>query len=187
MRTEVRGRHRLLCTGAGRCAGPAATTRPGESVTRPVLMRSLAAAAAGRPERAAASATGTGSTDATRTCRAETRSWTSPTGDIIVLSPVGEIDMSAVPMLCATLGRALGSRPRHLVVDLIGARFCCVHAFALLADGAIVAARIGSSYAVTGMDRHQRRVATLLWGASGPRRHPSTAAAVIAIHDRGLT
>jgi anti-anti-sigma regulatory factor len=121
------------------------------------------------------------------TCRCDSRTWTSPTGEIIVLSPVGEIDLFTLSVLSEALGKALLAEPRHLLVDLVAARFCCADAFALLADGAAAAEHAGINYAVTGMSSHQSRIAALVWEDGGPRRYRNTATAVIAIQDRRPT
>jgi anti-anti-sigma factor len=103
---------------------------------------------------------------------------TGPVGNIAVLHMAGDIDMLTLPLVCAALITALGTRPTDLVVDLSEVRFCGVRGFGLLAAMARTTATCGIGYAVAGVGPHLDRAATQAWFGQRLRRHPHTAAAV---------
>lgn len=114
-------------------------------------------------------------------CECEIQTETGPTGAIVVLHVVGEIDLASAPLLRTALAAALDRAPADLVVDLAAVSFLSVPGFALIAATAHTARTRGIGYAVSGLSSHMDRVATILWPDDHLTRYRSTAAAVTAI------
>lgn len=105
----------------------------------------------------------------------------SPAGEIVVLRLAGEVDLSTITALQATLAGNLARGPCHLVVDLAGLTFCSVQGAALLIEARHLAAGQGTGYTVTSASGSIIRIWMLLWTASDlPVQYPSAAAGVIA-------
>jgi anti-anti-sigma factor len=114
-------------------------------------------------------------------CFCETASEPGSGGGVLVLRVTGEIDVLTLPVVRDALRAAVARHPADLVVDLAGVDFCCVHGFALLAAAARTA-RTG--YALSGLNPHLDRVATLLDPEEDCVHYRSVAAAVTAIRVR---
>jgi hypothetical protein len=99
-------------------------------------------------------------------CFCETASEPGSGGGVLVLRVTGEIDVLTLPVVRDALA---------------GVDFCCVHGFALLAAAARTA-RTG--YALSGLNPHLDRVATLLDPEEDCVHYRSVAAAVTAIRVR---
>jgi anti-anti-sigma factor len=125
------------------------------------------------------SAKGHGSVPGNLGCDLE--SWACAGGVIDVLRVSGEIDLHSVELVGAEFAKALIRSPSHLVVDLAAVSFCGLGGYALLVDTYRAATTAGINFALSGLTRHQDRVAALLWVADNPIRHRSAAAAVTAI------
>jgi anti-anti-sigma factor len=117
-------------------------------------------------------------------CFCETASAPGSGGGVLVLRVTGEIDMLTLPVVRDALSAAVARHPADLVVDLAGVNFCCVHGFALLAAAARTARIWGTGYALSGMNPHLDRVATLLDPEKDCVQYRSVAAAVTAIRVR---
>lgn len=114
-------------------------------------------------------------------CSCETRNENGPTGQILVLRISGEIDLLTIALVETALTAALDRAPRDLVVDLAGVSFCCVRGFALLADALSTARADGVGYALSGLNTHLDRIATMLWTDQNLVRYRTAAAGVTAI------
>lgn len=115
------------------------------------------------------------------TCFCEVATELGPGGDVVLLRVAGEIDMLSLAVLRDALGVAMARQPADLVVDLAGVVFCCVRGFLLLAGGARAAQNSGIGYALSGLNPHLDRVATLIGPEPGCVRYRSVAAAISAI------
>ncbi len=108
-------------------------------------------------------------------------SLSSPAGEIVVLRIAGEVDLSTITALQATLAGNLSRGPCHLVVDLAGLTFCSVQGAALLIEAGRIAADQGAGYTVTSAPGSVIRIWMLVWTASDlPVQYPSAAAGVLA-------
>lgn len=119
--------------------------------------------------------------DAVAGCSYTEASLFSPAGEIVVLRIAGEVDLSTIAALQATLAGNLARGPCHLVVDLAGLTFCSARGAALLVEAGHIAAAQGTGYTVTSASGSIVRIWMLLWTASDlPVQCPSEAAGVIA-------
>lgn len=115
-------------------------------------------------------------------CTAESRD--APTGEIIVLGVSGEVDLSTLPVLEATLARSIDSRPAHLVVDLARLRFCSAQGMSVLLGGGVVAAEQDVGYVMCSVPPGVARLWTLFWPDERPTLYRNAATAVAALSAR---
>lgn len=114
-------------------------------------------------------------------CSCSTTSRSLPVGELITLRVVGEVDLSTIDDLHASLTGVLMRRPAHIVVDLAELTFCDVRGLTLLVEAGAAAAGQGTGYAVAAASRAVNRAWTLLWSADElPIRYPTAAAGTLA-------
>jgi anti-anti-sigma factor len=77
---------------------------------------------------------------------------------VLVLSPVGELDITSADLLREAARDALAARPRCIVIDLAGLRFCGSTGLAVLIDARHDAEAAGVGFGTGGGSPIVRRV-----------------------------
>lgn len=114
-------------------------------------------------------------------CTCSSATVSLPTGDIIVLTVSGELDLGTVDLLDTALTCLLDCEPDHLIVDLADVRFCGIRGLRLLVAAEKVADENGICFAVSAASLHLTRIWSRLWPIEElPVRFPTTAAALSA-------
>jgi anti-sigma B factor antagonist len=95
----------------------------------------------------------------------------------VVLEVSGELDMATAPVLRAHIGRALGGRPAHVVLDLAGLKFCDAAGLSVFAMARRRTATSGVSLALAAVPRLVSRLLAITDMLRFLDVYPSVAAA----------
>ena len=115
-------------------------------------------------------------------CWWRVRALSGSSGEIVVLSVAGEVDLCSIGVLRAALDRAWSSRPAYVLVDVAGLSFCSARGMAELVAAGRPVAGTATGYAVSGVSPVMQRCWSALWPAADlPVHFPSATAGLLSL------